>query len=331
MAAENGLQQVKVDRTHLRSKNVVAPAPHPVGELCPVIGHLLRMRDDVFFLSHVHGGEQTADPDPRRAKVVDLVDLQDGVQLPAVFKNLADLVCGDGVQPTAKRVELNQFKILMAGDEFGSSIETGMIHPLIRDAHRTFGIKVDRETVLGEHREPEACDHFRNAVVDLGINVIGTACENNAAAMRGLHLFQHAGALLTDVLFGAELLRPGAVCSFPDIGFRNLPVLGKERDETVGGSLLIGHGDERPEITDILIRHVLHVVFEILRIGNDNGTVEMVLGITGFLMLIEYAGMEDGTDTAVDEPLDMSVGQLCGITLGFRGNGVHTALIKLPG
>ena len=219
----------------------------------------------------------------------------------------------------------------MAGDEFGSGIETGMIHPLIRDAHRTFGIKVDRETVLGEHREPEACDHFRNAVVDLRINVIGTACENNAAAMRGLHLFQHAGALLTDVLFGAELLRPGAVCSFPDIGFRNLPVLGKERDETVGGSLLIGHGDERPKITDILIRHVLHVVLEILRIGNDNGTVEVVLGVAGFLMLVEYARMKDGADTAVDEPLDMPMGKLCGITFGFRGNGVHATLIKLSG
>ena len=189
MAAENGFQQVKVNRTHLWCKNGVAPAPHPIGEFCPVIGHLLRMRDDVFFLPHVHGGQQAADPDPRRAKVVDLVDLQDGVQLPAVFKNLADLVCGDGVQPTAKRVELNQFKILMAGDEFGSGIETGMIHPLIRDAHRTFGIKVDGETVLGEDREPEPCDHLRNAVVDLGIDVIRTAGENNAAAVRGLHFF----------------------------------------------------------------------------------------------------------------------------------------------
>ena len=108
-------------------------------------------------------------------------------------------------------------------------------------------------------------------------------------------------------------------------------MFGEERNETVGGGLFVGHGDERPEIEDLLVRHILHVVFKILRVGDDDGAVEVVLGGAGFLVFIEYTGMEDGADPAVDQPLNMPVRELGGIALGFRGNGVHTAFIEFPG
>ena len=283
------------------------------------------------LLPHVHGGEQAADADPGGAEVVDLVDLQDGIEFAAVFENLADLVGGDGVQAAAEGVELDEFKVLMAGDEFGGGVEPGVIDPLVRDADGPLGVKVDGEAVLGENREAEARDHLGDAVVDLRVDVIGAAGEDDAAAVSVLHLAQYAGALPADVLLGAKLLRPGAVGRFADVGLRNLPVLGKEGNETVGGGLFVGHGDKGPEIADLLIRHVLDVVLEVLGIGDDDGAVEVVLGIAGLLMLIEHTGMEDGADAAVDEPLDMPVGELRGIALGFRGDRVHAALIEFSG
>ena len=331
VAAEDRLEQVEVDRAHLGGEDGIAVLPHPLGKLRPVIGHLPGMRDDVALLPHVHGGEQAADADAGGAEVVDLVDLQDGVELAAVLKDFADLVGGDGVQAAAERVELDELKVLVAGDEFRGGIETRVIDPLVRDADGPLGVEVDGEAVLGEDREAETRDHLGDAVVDLRVDVVGAAGEDDAAAVGGLHLLQHAGAFPADVLLGAKLLRPGAVRRFADVRLRNLPVLSKEGNEAVGGGLLIGHGDEGPEVADLLVRHVLDVVLEVFGVGDDDRAVEVVLGVAGFLVFIEHAGVEDGADAAVDEPLDMPVGELRGVALGFRGDRVHAALIELPG
>ena len=57
----------------------------------------------------------------------------------------------------------------------------------------------------------------------------------------------------------------------------------------------------------------------------------MVLGLLGLLMLVEHAWVEDGFDTLVDEPLDMTVGQLGGVALGLGRNGLHAKLVNPAG
>ena len=53
----------------------------------------------------------------------------------------------------------------------------------------------------------------------------------------------------------------------------------------------------------------------------------MILRPWSFLPLIKNAGVKDGPKPLIDEPLHMAVGQLGGIALGFRGDGLHAQLI----
>ena len=56
----------------------------------------------------------------------------------------------------------------------------------------------------------------------------------------------------------------------------------------------------------------------------------MILRAGGLLMLVEHAGVKNGLDAFIDEPLHMAVGELGGVALGFRGDGLHAKLIDFP-
>ena len=114
----------------------------------------------------------------------------------------------------------------------------------------------------------------------------------------------------------------------PDIRLRDLPVLSKEGNKPVCCCLLVGHGDKGPQILDVFVSNILDVVFEILGIGDHNGAVKVVLSIFRLLMLIEDAGVEDGTESAINQPLDVSVRELGRVALRLRGDGIHPALIE---
>ena len=45
-------------------------------------------------------------------------------------------------------------------------------------------------------------------------------------------------------------------------------------------------------------------------------------------MLVEHAGVENGLDAFIDKPLHMAVGELGGVALGFRGDGLHAQLVN---
>ena len=54
----------------------------------------------------------------------------------------------------------------------------------------------------------------------------------------------------------------------------------------------------------------------------------MILRAGGLLMLVEHAGVENGLDAFVNEPLDVAVGEFGGVALGFRGDGLHAQLVN---
>ena len=58
------------------------------------------------------GSEQRADTDSGSAEVVDLINLQAGINLAASGQNLINLIGGNGVETAAERVQLNQVKIV---------------------------------------------------------------------------------------------------------------------------------------------------------------------------------------------------------------------------
>ena len=55
-----------------------------------------------------------------------------------------------------------------------------MVHPLVQNDDGALGILQMGDGVLGEDGDAVGIDHLRDAVVDLRIHVVGTACQHDA-------------------------------------------------------------------------------------------------------------------------------------------------------
>ena len=204
-----------------------------------------------------------------------------------------------------------------------------MVDPLVYNAQMLVLLRV-RQTVLCQHRQAVGSDEFRNAVVDFRVDVVGPSGQNNAAAALFFHLLEDFFALRHNVGLGLSLLRPGQAHRLFDLSGGDVPFLLADLYQPFCGDLFIGKGHKGPDIADFSLGDGFHIVFKVFGIGGDHGAAVVILGIPVFLVFIEYAGVENGGDALVDEPLHMAVGQLGRIALGFRGNGVHAQLVNLP-
>ena len=161
---------------HLGRENGIALQEHIVGELSAVICCRSRVGEDAVFLPLLHGCKQAADADTGCTEIVDLVDFQYRIELVASLQNLADLIGCHRIKAAAKGIELDQLKILTIADKLRGGIEAGVIDPLVVDTERPFRRKINGETVLRQHRKTVRGDHFRNTVIDLRVDVIGSSC-----------------------------------------------------------------------------------------------------------------------------------------------------------
>ena len=157
MLAEHRLQNVKVYGAHLGGDDGPALFAHLLGEHRALVIGRFGAGVDALVPAHVHGGDKAAHPDTGGTQVVHLVYLQNGVEFAAALQNLGDLVGGDGVQPAAEGVELDELQIVPVGDELGGSVEPGMVDPLVVGPDGAAGDKVYGQAVLGEDGEPVGC------------------------------------------------------------------------------------------------------------------------------------------------------------------------------
>ena len=164
-------------------------------------------------------------------------------------------------------------------------------------------------------------------MVDLGVDVVGSSGEHNAAAAVFLHVGERLRARGADVCLCLLLLFPRKVGGTARFPLGNVPRFLAELHEPVGCDLLIRKGKEGVEVAHRAISHGFDIVLDILGIRDDDRTVEVVLRARHLLMLVEHAGMEDGLDAVVDKPLGVAVGKLGGIALGFRRNALHAQLV----
>ena len=302
---------------HLGGEDGVAGLVHFLGELRPVIGGGLGLGADAPRLTLVHGGQQTADADTGSAQIVHLVDFQDGVELVAALQNFAHLIGGDGVQTAAEGIQLDQLQVLPVPHELCRAVQPGMVNPLVVDPEGALGGEIDGQAVLGEDGKVIRGNHFRDTVVDFGVNVIGSASQNDAPRVIFRHPLQRLLPLCTNVGLGALLFFPCLMDGGADFLPVDAPFFLTQSGQPVGGDLLAGKGEEGADVADFAVCDGFHVVFQILRVGDHDGAVVMILRAGGLLMLIEYAGMENGFDSLIDEPLDVTVGELGGVALGF--------------
>ena len=141
-----------------------------------------------------------------------------------------------------------------------------MVDPLVVHAHGALGGKVNGEAVLGQHRQAVGRDELGDAMVDLGVDVVGTSGEHNAAAAVFLHVGECLRARGADVGLGPALLFPREVGGMARFLFGNVPYFLTELDETVGRDLLICKSEEGMEITHGAVGHGFDVVLDILGI-----------------------------------------------------------------
>ena len=255
-----------MDGTHLGGEDGVVLLLHLLGVVDALERLYVRGRMDPVLAPHGDGGEQRADADAHRAEVVDLVNLEAGVELAALLQKLANLIGRDGVETAAERVELNELKIVAPADEFRRGVEAGVIDPLVIHAHGALGDKVDGQAILGQHRQAVGRDELGDAVVDLGVDVVGTSGEHNAAAAVFLHVGECLRARGADVGLGPALLFPREVGGMARFLFRNVPYFLTELDETVGGDLLVRESEEGMQVAHGAVGHGFDVVLDILGI-----------------------------------------------------------------
>ena len=77
------------------------------------------------------GCQQRADADPGGPQIVDLIDLQAGVDLAAGGKNVVYLIRGDGVQAAAEGIQLDQIQLFPCFYVVGGGVEAGVVPPLV--------------------------------------------------------------------------------------------------------------------------------------------------------------------------------------------------------
>ena len=205
-----------------------------------------------------------------------------------------------------------------------------MVNPLVVDPEGALGGEIDGQAVLGEDGKVVRGNHFWDTVVDFGVDVVGPASQNDAPRVIFRHPLQRLLPLCTNVGLGALLFFPRTVDGGADFLTVDAPFFLTQSGQSVGGDFLAGKGEEGADVADFAVGNGFHVVFQILRVGDHDGAVVMILRAGGLLMLIEYAGVEDGFDSLIDEPLDVTVGEFGGVALGFRGDGLHAQLIDFP-
>ena len=92
-----------MDGRHLGAEKGVVLL-HFLGEYRPVVSAGDDLALKIPLVPHAESGDQGADADAGRAQIVDLIDLQHGVDFAGAGEDIGHLVRGHGVQAAAKAV-----------------------------------------------------------------------------------------------------------------------------------------------------------------------------------------------------------------------------------
>lgn len=132
--------------------------------------------------------QKRTDTDTGSSQVVDLVDLQAGIDLSAVGQDLIYLVGGHCVKAAAEGIELDQVQILLRLHKVGCRVQPGVVHPLVIDTQRAFQRSQVGDGIFRQHTQTVGIDHIRDSVMDFRVNVVRPSCQDDAAASRFFHI-----------------------------------------------------------------------------------------------------------------------------------------------
>jgi len=274
---------------------------------------------------------QGADADARRAEVIDLVNLQHRINLVGAGQDIGDLVGRDRVKAAAEGVQLHKIQFVRVLHKARRRIEAGVVHPLVGNHDRALDLAEVGDTVLGQNRESEARNHIRNAVVNFGVDMIGTARKDNAVLFVLFAPLNGALALGLDIFLRLNELAPARMCRGAGLGRRNVEFLLHDFLELRSQNLLVRKGHEGAQEADMLGLKLLDIVLDVLGIACDNRAVVVIARAVFLIPLVGNAGVEDGLYAILDEPAHMAVRNLRRVALRLRGNRLDAEFVDFPG
>ena len=187
-----------------------------------------------------------------------------------------------------------------------------------------------RDAVLGDHRSPVAGDQVVDAVVDLRVHMVGTACQHDDALALTARLIDDLAALYSDLCHVCFVLRVGSIgCGlhFP---------LG-DAAKVLGQHLfchfvhkVLGAMDAHIIIDELFALQLRAVAGQNLRVVGHHRAVIVVIA-QAFVHIVGQAGVEDGVQLHLAQRLDVAVAQLCREAGGIAGDGSLSSQIQPAG
>ena len=136
-------------------------------------------------------------------------------------------------------------------------------------------------------------------------------------------------AFFTDIVPAVFQFHPSFVGSIPDFFLRNPEFFREDFDQAVRHDLFACQCKERIHEINLSLYDLVHIVFDIFRIGGNDRAVVVVVRIRKFIPFVWNARVEDPVHILTDQPLHMAVGKLCRIALGLAWDGFDSHLIDL--
>ena len=200
-----------------------------------------------------------------------------------------------------------------------------MVGPLVEDAQGALEARVD-DGVLGEDSHSQAHDDLGDAVVDLGVEVVGAAREHDAAHAVLTHPLDGFDALRADLGLDGGVFLPRLVQGGLHLLGRDVIAVFLEGLGQVSGQVLaVAEVHEGADELRARFEQALHVVADDLGVGRHDGAVVGVLGLGELLLEID-AGVEDRRDALVQQGLDVPVDEFGRVAHVLRGDGLHAGL-----
>lgn len=213
----------------------------------------------------------------RGAEVRDLVELDHRVDAVVRLEDVLDLARRQCVEAAAERAELDQREVRVLGDELRRMVEARVVAPLVDDLElRGFDRHVV-DGVLRDDRQMVALDHLRDAVVDLRVDVVRTADEQDDLLARLLHALEDLRAVIAHILTVLARAR-GRPRRRPQQSPLLQALMGTELlVESLGHALLVIDRQERLQEVDVLLAQDVHVAADVLvhtrrRLGSCSGS-----------------------------------------------------------
>ena len=201
-----------------------------------------------------------------------------------------------------------------------------MVGPLVQHRGVEF-LLVPAHRVLGDHRGALPDDQLVDAVVDLGVNMVGTARQHDDVFALLAGFGDDGGALVPDLLHVAGVLVVGGVDGGMDI---LLPQVG------------VGFGDGLVEpLVEVLAALQIKVIVEQRNLGQFGAVALQHLGVVGhhravvvvvaqvFVQVVAHAGVEHRVHALLGQPMDVTVAELGREAGGIAGDGGLSGLVEL--